>query len=518
MALSQLKAHFNARTERYKVTGEFGNVELIRTTVKALQHKFGVTAGRPSVDRLKAILTIVKRDGIASAAEKDLKHLCWALREPQPDAPALMYSSEMINQIGRILANPDQVVPKSAYRGLLDAYFSYRPERLKEDDVRAAWRGIRLILQDNLPKLWGAENVVNWLRVVRDHDNLISSNPCSRYAKLAKSQMADELEFLRVTLGISEESWFWESLLMAQVREVCALDGSSLSQGINEILPTVSSRPVLFDRALRDLLTRYFEANIDEPHAELKDVAVGRWGSPNLQRQASWDLVSADVKQMVQEWVVLEDLKDFFEVLKDGKNVDRRRLNYWVRFLKQISFARIALGPSAYNNPSRDFKDLREKRKNRVAELLGSSRSNNVFVMKIGSYVFVEYSETGNAAYGYAADNVPFKYDASVIDFRSSKNVDLTKFRETHATDWESKFDNALRRLGIFPDGVAQGAQRFDDARFRLFCNERKLTVDDLRDRGGSLWVRYVREDDSIGLHLKQIGFRFAREKGWWRK
>jgi len=330
--------------------------------------------------------------------------------------------------------------------------------------------------------------------------------------------MAEQLEFLRATLGISEESWFWEALLMAQVRQVCKLSGDKLSQAITEILPTVISRPVLVDKALAQLLTRYFEANIDEPHAALKDVAVGRWGSPNLHRQASWDLVSPDVKQMVQEWVVLEDLKDFFEVLKDGQNVDLRRLNYWVRFLKKISFARIALGLSAYNSQNRDFKHLREKRKNRVAELLGGSKTNNAFVMKIGNYIFVEYSETGNAAYGYSADNVPFKYDSSLIDFRSSKNVDVTKFRETHNADWEFKFDNALRQLGIVPDGTVKAAQKFDEARFWQYAKEKRLTVDDFRDRNGSLWVRHKREEDSIGSDLKQIGFRFARDKGWWRK
>ena len=56
---------------------------------------------------------------------------------------------------------------------------------------------------------------------------------------------------------------------------------------------------------------------------------------------------------MVQEWVAREDLQDFFTVIKDDEEVDSRRLDYWMRFIKQIQFAKIYLGDDYFysSNP-----------------------------------------------------------------------------------------------------------------------------------------------------------------------
>jgi hypothetical protein len=116
---------------------------------------------------------------------------------------------------------------------------------------------------------------------------------------------------------------------------------------------------------------------------------------------------------MVQEWVALEDLCDFFALVKGNPETDRLRLEFWSRYIGQMTRTHLVLGPDAWD----ELKGLRERKKGRVSKLLSPiKRSNNAFVMQLGEYVFVEFSVTGNAAYGYPASAMERLLSQSTVD------------------------------------------------------------------------------------------------------
>jgi very-short-patch-repair endonuclease len=48
------------------------------------------------------------------------------------------------------------------------------------------------------------------------------------------------------------------------------------------------------------------------------------------------------------------------------------------------------------------------------------------------------------------------------------------------------------------------------------FCVSHRLKVEDKRKKGGRLWVYHFEPNDPVGLRLKQMGFLFVRDKGYW--
>jgi hypothetical protein len=210
---------------------------------------------------------------------------------------------------------------------------------------------------------------------------------------------------------------------------------------------------------LAALLTRYCQSSRrDEPHEQLKNESFKRWGNPQLVGSAKWGMVDSPVQAMVLRWFAKEDLEHFFSLLQGEGQVDKQRLVYWLRFVDQISYTRILLGPDALVDSRAEFRNFRAKNTGRYGCLTGGPRHNNAFIMRINDQLFVEFSGTGNACYAYGEKRVPFNPQAPYLD----TNVDLKESqpdpygrqkdnRITHPSGWQWKADLFLADRGIRP-------------------------------------------------------------------
>ena len=107
------------------------------------------------------------------------------------------------------------------------------------------------------------------------------------------------------------------------------------------------------------------------------------------------------------------------------------------------------LGKNAVTSKVSRFVNFRVKFSGRFKKLIETtSLDNNAFLFKIGSYVIIEYSQTGNATYVYPESVLKLEQPY----YEHSRLRSLHGQRLLHQRNWEDQFDRELANLGIFPD------------------------------------------------------------------
>ena len=126
---------------------------------------------------------------------------------------------------------------------------------------------------------------------------------------------------------------------------------------------------------------------------------------------------------MVAEWLKLEFIETFFTLLAEEGTGDRRRLEFWKRYVNQIDHINFALGNDARSSSTKDFAVLREKMQGLTVPLIDPISSNNAFIMTIGDLVVVEFSGRANALYGYdGRQGLPFDLERPVVVVKDGRN------------------------------------------------------------------------------------------------
>lgn len=440
-------------------------VEEMRRSVERIRTVVGDRPAAPSKDRICSALRKLREHGTTSLDGAEFYFVCWGLTEVcgkhRPLIEDGAHFSGLISEVQR--RKPATLL----WQGLLDAYFRYVPS---SDQLvgEKNWQLLRMWLAQDLNKLRqrtspGLVPHLPWLGTLADQRNLLADNPCRAYAQEALRGEGKKIDQIKADLSIPETGWFWRELVSSQVDEAAGWrDDERFKTVLDTLIPQLREHPILRDVSLAKLLTRYTACTDQSAHEGLKQFSVETWGSPQLAKQVGWGGVEPKVKAMVSQWLVLEDLRDFFELLQADRAADQRRLKFWLRFIKQISFSHIVLGSHIWSSHDPDWVAFRRKKKGRISRLDGGSGSRNAFIMKIGHYYFVEFGETGDACYGYTEGNEPFKLGAGLLRYPDDlKDKPRCAFWGSHIDGrkkWERKFMEGsdtrpgLADLGIRPD------------------------------------------------------------------
>lgn len=460
-------------------------------------------------------------------------------------------------------------VPRRRWFGLLHSYLAF-----DGDDPRSHrnWLRLRECLKTTLeiliaslrrPKLWS--------RMLETHRDLFSNDAGRSLRNVVFNGSVDAQEQLRKSLPVPEASWLWRQVVAFQIAYLNALDDAGFIETIPRMVVFLRTRPLYSDELLAALLTRYCQSSRRaESHEALKSEAFARWKNPQLRTSTRWAMVEPPVKAMVLRWFAKEDLEHFFSLLQGAGQVDQARLRYWLRFVDQIVYTRILLGPDAYRNPSPNFRDFRTKNAGRFGRLIGGQSHNNGFIMQIDDQYFVEFSGTGNACYAYSGKQLPF--DPAAQELHSNNHLkEVIKERESqtdnrilHSSGWEWKADEFLARRNIRPGSrLNSGEARVNDyqARFATAAKPtpavrppeppsarpipqpqpapsvstvqaasavvkvasalarayRVETIDNL-DKGGAFWVLERNPRSRLGRDLAGLRMTFNADKGFWIK
>lgn len=367
------------------------------------------------------------------------------------------------------------------------------------------------------------------------HRALFSNNPCADYAAELIDGKKALLDDLTGEINVPAGSWFWRTLAETFCKHLAGLSDSAFYARIEFSLTLAQG---LFqqsrDKVLGTVLDRLSESGNRPRHNQLLEYSLSVWRSPQLAASVSWGQVRPAAKQMVCAWLAEQDLRDFYELCQGDQQVDEERLEYWLRFKYQITFSQIVLGTSLRESSARDARDFRRRHEGRLAFLTGTTSSNNAMLMQIGNWLFVEFSEKGNACYGYKIDRLPFKTGAqsyAIGDLRNPQTIDrLRGCRLIHRGAWQLEiFDPALQERGIRPDPEevigALGKPRIPAAiaavipsRLLGDIHSRGGKVSDNRPNGGLLTIRVPPGNSSIDSELRRLGFRWSRDAGHWFK
>jgi 3',5'-cyclic AMP phosphodiesterase CpdA len=381
----------------------------------------------------------------------------------------------------------------------------------------------------------------------------------------------EEFREFVTAIGIPDDSWFKQDVLLAQIRAACELPDEKFVDRLHEMIKFMSqpSSVGASERVSRfgtgSLLHRYSQLKNCVEDEDLRDSALALIGNPWLNPH-SWSLYvmrpdgtpSTEAHEMVTSWLKQRLIRDFFEVLAADGATDKRRLNYWLHHERAIEDLWLFLGDDAARSFRPNFKEIKKRAAGRTMFLTNAGTpANNAFGMKINGQWIIEFGQTGNACYVYSVNNFPavlhspgmIRGDAGGLKVRKAA-VERLLHVDSREENWEHRFSNVLGSYGLRHDDPSQTqhsrnesksnsppgasangsqsrtyhwgkssekAQSLDMARLEGLRIHARFKIQDNRRVGGALWVLGV--DDSyptLKVQLRAMGFQYKPNRGWW--
>ena len=154
------------------------------------------------------------------------------------------------------------------------------------------------------------------------------------------------------------------------------------------------------------------------------------YGDPRLKVWEGYTHYQA--MEIFKTWLNERDIKFFFENLIDDDPHDRR--GFWLTNADKIDYAIFVLGsdvPANYKNYKQinKFKQSASKNIFSIGDNYNLVKSN-VFILKMGKIVVLEFSESGNACYVYYYDDYMKKINPNLQTKYSRANLKLSDFKQ----------------------------------------------------------------------------------------
>lgn len=431
---------------------------------------------------------------------------------------------------------------RRCYHGLLHGYLAYDPE---DDDSKLAGRKNWNVLRTYLSQRTGEIRVSGtaepeWVDAISRNRELLTDRACDEFGREALEGNSGSFEKVCGELEIADKSWIVRKFVLAQLKAASAKNDRYYRQLLPQLQDVLECHPLFLSDGLAHLLERYRECTPPDLDTGLRDFAVKYWGNPWLKlNDKKWGRVSEAARQMVTGWLKLKYMEKFFGLLTEDGGNDRRRLNFWLRYIDHIEPMYYALGNSAMHNNSADFKQLRHDMTGLLLHLYAcGSPTNNAFIMCIGNHVVVEFGASGNACFVFdKRHRLPFNFAGAVAGDSTELKHESHTARLLHIDrgdgDWEYHFEHELGRLlRVTPEPATRAPRRpaqptqatttssnttFSEAAFNQFVRANNLRVTDRRSQGGALWVYTGKTATPITRQLRTWGFTFNEHKtGWW--
>ena len=338
-------------------------------------------------------------------------------------------------------------IKPSHWRGLFHSY-------LQAEEGTGCQR-LRNLLASSFQSLLERHPRPEWVASIKCHRGLLENFPCKRYVDELLEGKSELLDDLLQTVDIPDASWLWTELRRAIVDQVKTLDEVAFKRHMDHLLQLPAKIPNACDDILAATLARYAGCSGPARHLDLMNLALDAWGSPQLKSNRSWLLAGERARHMVCGWLAQEDLEDFYRLCKDAREVDDRRLRFWLRFTEQMGYTQVLLGSRIRKSHDPDIREFIESKKKRLGNLGGGLSTNNAILMQIGGWLFVEFSERGNACYAFPIADAAIELGRESYTVSELRPATKSGGRLLHMDgneNWESKFLRGLQGVGIYPD------------------------------------------------------------------
>lgn len=207
---------------------KWGNPGVMTEVLHQLQRDLG-GAGDAAPARDVLLQALEQFQATRKAASfTELKYVCYGVTVPVGANFWRLIDRSILFDALLTLVKDYEAQPRQfrrCYQGLLNGYFGFDRYTRTDGSSGENWHRLRDFLNDQLNSIVRAASqrgtTPEWLQTLHAHKNLLTDDPCSRYAKGFKQGNAQELKDVCVGLGISGASWVWQDALVAYVRLVC---------------------------------------------------------------------------------------------------------------------------------------------------------------------------------------------------------------------------------------------------------------------------------------------------------
>lgn len=180
----------------------------------------------------------------------------------------------------------------------------------------------------------------------------------------------------------------------------------------------------------------------------LKDFCMSskKYGDPRI-NDLNWRNVPLKGKEALTSWLSEEDLAFFFELIIRVDPHDRKK--FWTPYLSSVKGSRVVIGSEDITRHHKSLAEL--KRKGRTFSTMRGGNTSG-FILDFGNIVCVEFSEYGNACFGYQGNEFRTQYTTLYRkDFEHSnlKDQHYNEFRQPHTVGWQNNLRSTLARYGI---------------------------------------------------------------------
>lgn len=446
----QLIQRLQQRTTHSELAIEFPRPHRLLRCLEHIERRFDeLENSKPAQDKILASIEKLEKAEVSQLTRRDWRNIAWGMCIQFPTrAQKLIFLSSGRDGLDHIKTVGSDLIP-SIYTALLFSYFALDKNELNQNPNN--WLILREILYDGLADLYVKyKRPKDWMLILSDYTELLQTQPTKRLS-LDFINSADEKKIPDIAdkLHISANSWFWDKLVTGAVKSVCDLADGAFVEKIDRLLNLAAKNPIYGGTILAQTLDRYATSQFrDQIHEELKKTALAQWGNPQYESAAGWTNVKPDTKQMMTQWFVRADLEAFFKLF--SAHADINRFNYWMGFITKISFSQLFLSPNALQSKRSDHQEFRKNNKGRYKSLVGSTFTNNAFLLKIGNIYVVDFSDTGNACYMY--EKMPYKDNDKEVAIFELKNKRTCLAHLSHSGLWENRFNEELAGKGLFPD------------------------------------------------------------------
>ena len=461
--------------------GPFGQPQLVEHAVRASERLFqGYAKAKPSAeDAYAAVLAFARgqpvgelqRHLIASAITVPIREIGGSRLLGLPRFAPLLLSYQKEAENGELW--------QLTWYGLLGSYFAFDPVNASVED-RTGWELLRNVLGRTWPLIdreAGDGLCPDWLGLLRTESQVLGPRPTDKYGHDWLDGKTEATERLRVDLDIPPSSWFWHELVAGAVRAATSTSDQAFIAAIPKLLDLIDERPVCRDDAIEAILCRYHRCKAAPAHERLRDYVIQKnvWRNPKLRDAGyatAWNRVPEEVWLMVLGWVNERNLRDFFDILASRNKADEGRLEFWSKYMKQITWTRLIFSRDtiALARQKEEVRILIAREEGAYATLT-VNKDVDAFMMRIGDYIIVEFSKKPNACYIYAANKMKFdrnsrQYTGGTDDLKYGYyDRDAASIR--HLPHWQISGASTLAKLGIVPDALIKGTKTANTQRAR---------------------------------------------------
>ncbi|MCO8069363.1 EH signature domain-containing protein [Acinetobacter lwoffii] len=453
MSIENLKHRLEEKVSGHSVVEvtytKFVKPQRLLKTLSVIEQKFDdLENGIPLDEKIFRSISKLENSGFEDLTRRDWKNLAWSLSKILPGEQEKFIFSDIGKRIVQNFQQSDKDIIGLVYFPLLYSYFSLENKDVKSKPV--VWIQLRDILNTNRSGVYkDLKRPKKWMNTLVDYSEILSNSPTKLLVKKFlqeqdTSSLASELESLKM----APNSWFWDDLIQSSIQSINGMNEQDYLKIISRFLDLAEQNVLYMTDILVALLERYARTSERaKVHEVLKYLALNQWGNPQYDSSAGWNNVNADTKKMVIQWFVRADLEAFFKLFSASADVNR--FNYWIKFIDKISFSQIFLGPSAFQSQQPQHKKFRDLNRGRLKKLVGSTPTNNAFMLKIENLYVIDFSDTGNAC--FIVNKIP--YNANKLEVHR----DILKpwnnlLKLSHTPGWQSRFDSKMAELGVFSD------------------------------------------------------------------